>query len=407
MPNTALAAAPTAPPLSLSEAMARTLARNPALAVFGFRQQALDGSAITASLRPAVSLDAELENFAGTDGTDNTELTVALSSVIELGGKREARSQLVNSERFLLDADRQIAALDLLGEVTRRYVKVLAAAESVTLAGDAMRLALDTLRVVRARVTAGGAPMAEQRRAQATYTGAELRYRLSQQQLLVAERSLAAMWGDLDAEFSISGGQLYRIQTIGDFEDYFARALQNPLITRFASEARVQQSQLRLAQSQTKADVGWALGVRGSNETDSTSLIAGIQLPLFSGARAQGEIQRAHAALGEVTAREERARLNLHTQLYRAFATHKQAALAVSQLRTEIIPVLSRALEETEALYRAGGYRYQEWVAAREELLEARWKLIEEATRGLLAGAELEQLTAAPLVFEATPTSQE
>ncbi|WP_299596920.1 TolC family protein [uncultured Microbulbifer sp.] len=385
------------PPLTLQQAVSRTLERHPALAVFEYRHQSLDGRAQTANLRPALNLDAELENFAGTDGTENTEFTVGLSSVIELGGKRDARGQVIVSERRLLNIDREIQALDLLGEVTRRYVQVLSTTEQVALAGDAVHLAEDAVASVRARISAGAAPGVEQLRAEAALSRAQLQHRQLQKQLQAERVALAAMWGETRADFSVPTGQLYRLQAVDDFSTYFARAQQNPLLMRYASEARVQDAQLRLARTAARADLGWGLGVRQSNETDSTSLVAGVSLPLFSGRRAQGEIARNRAALEGIALREESARLQLHTQLYRAYSDRAQAVHAVQRLRADIIPTLARAMSETEALYRAGRYSYQEWVAAREELLDARSALIQSATRALLAEAEMEQLTAEPL----------
>ena len=390
------------PPLTLQQAVSRTLDRHPALAVFEYRHQSLDGRGQTANLRPALNLDAELENFAGTDGADNTEFTLGLSSVIELGGKRDARGEVIVSERLLLNVDREVQALDLLGEVTRRYVQVLSVTEQQALAGDAVQLAESALASVTARVSAGAAPGAEKLRASAALSRAQLHRQLLQKQLQAERMALAAMWGDTRADFSVAGGQLYRLPDVDNFSEYFARAQQNPALMRYASEARLQDAQVRLAASAARADVNWGLGVRQSNETDSTSLVAGVSVPLFSGRRAQGEIASARAARQGTVLREDAARLNLHTQLYRAYAERVQAVQSVRRLREQIIPALTRAMGETETLYRAGRYTYQDWVAAREELLDARRAVIESATRALLAGAEMEQLTAAPLLVDAT-----
>ncbi|WGL18463.1 TolC family protein [Microbulbifer bruguierae] len=394
-PSVSAAALVPPSPLSLQQAIRRTLQRNPSLAVFDFRDRALSGRAQTAALRPAINLDAELENFAGSDGGENAEFTVALSSVIELDGKRDARVAAVNSERLLLDMERQIRALDLLGEITRRFVRVLAGSEREALASDAVRLALDTLNAVNARVSAGGAPQAEKWRAQASLARARLALNGAQQALRADRIALAAMWGDLSAEFSVAGSALYDVGVAGDFATFFQWLEESPRLARFASEERVAAAQLRLARTSASADIGWSLGVRQSRETDSTSLVAGVIVPLFSGNRARGEIASAQAVLGGISPEREAARLNFYTQLNRAFSLRAQAIDSVRQLRAEIIPAQMRALEETERYYRAGRYGYQEWVSAREELLDARRALIDEATRALLAAAEIEQLTAA------------
>ncbi|TLM73996.1 TolC family protein [Microbulbifer harenosus] len=387
-----------APALTLGEAVARTLERHPSLAVFEFRQRVQDGRAATAALRPALNLDLELENAAGTNGADDAELTVGISSVVELGGKRGARGEVINAERRLLDADRQVQAMDLLGEVLRRYVRVLSTTELAALAESSVRLALDAVNGVEDRVAAGGAPQMELLRARAALARAQLALQRSQQQLEAERVALAAMWGETSAAFSVTGGELYRPGPAGDFEEYFARARQSPLLSRFASEARLNAAQLRLARSEASADLAWALGVRRSRETDSTSLVAGLSIPLWRGERARGGIDAAQAQFDGIAVRQRSAELNLHTQLYRAFNNRAQSIAAVHRLQTEIIPALSGALEESERYYLAGRYGYQEWVAAREELLDARRALIDEATAALLAGAEIEQLTAAPLI---------
>lgn len=124
------------PTVTLTEAVQRSLSQNPSLKVFPYRYAALTGQAEMAQLRPAYELGFEAENIAGTgnfSGVDSGEITIALSSVIEMGDKREARQGVVSYSRSVLEANLQVASLALLGEVTRRYVDVLAAQEQLSL----------------------------------------------------------------------------------------------------------------------------------------------------------------------------------------------------------------------------------------------------------------------------------
>ena len=76
--------------VSLSEAIQRTLANNPQLTAFKYKQKRLDGELATAGLKPEYNVSAELENFAGTgdvSGFSDAELTLSISSVVELGDK--------------------------------------------------------------------------------------------------------------------------------------------------------------------------------------------------------------------------------------------------------------------------------------------------------------------------------
>src|SRR5690606_4265086 len=120
----------------------------------------------------------------------------------------------------------------------------------------------------------------------------------------------------------------------------------------------------------------------------------GVSVPLFSGRRNEGDIRAARAAVDEVPLRREAALLNLHTQLHRAFSGRQQAVESVAALRGEVIPLLTRALAETRDAYERGLYSYTAWVAARQELIEARRATIAAASAALRYGAHIEQLTA-------------
>src|SRR5690606_24191502 len=141
------------------------------------RTTALRADVETARLTPPLALSAELENVAGSGaytGADSAELTLALASVFELGGKRQARAGVAQARLDRLESERQLAALDLAGTVTRRFVDVVAAQEQLALARDASLLAGQALASVQQRAKAGAAPAAEVLRARAALSQARL-----------------------------------------------------------------------------------------------------------------------------------------------------------------------------------------------------------------------------------------
>ncbi|WP_250462165.1 TolC family protein [Microbulbifer litoralis] len=395
--------APAQPPdtgkqLTLAEAIDRILAQNPELAVFRFRDAALAGRAQTVGLRPPLTLGGELENFGGEGGSEDAELTVSLSSVIELGGQRAARVHVAGARRDLLQAERQARALDLLGEVTRRYVDVLTAQQQLALARDSAALAGDTLGAVERRVQAAASPRAEALRARAALARARLAVQQWQRQLRYHKRALVSLWGGDNARFSLDPGELYRFPPSAGFGELYARARRNPAIARFASEDRLRAAQLRLAEAESSPDIGWSAGLRHSREIDETTLVAGVELPLFPVRRNTGAVATALAERQQVAREREAALLRLESRLFRAVSGREQALSAVEILGGEVVPTLREALAEVERAYRRGRYSYLEWVSAREELIGARRARIEAAGAALRYGAEIEQMTAAPLL---------
>lgn len=386
------------PQLTLTEAIDRTLARNPELAVFRFRDAALEGRTQTAALRPPLTLGGELEDFGGEGGSDAAELTVSLSSVIELGGQRSARVDVVSARRALLVAEEQSAALDLLGEVIRRYVDLLAAQERLALARDSAALAGDTLSAVEQRVEAAASPRAEALRARAALARSRIAVQSEERQLAIRKLALTSLWGGDSGAFRLDSAELYRFPASSGFAELYARAQRNPAIARFASEERLRAAQLRLAETESSLDIGWSAGVRRSRELDETTLVAGFELPLFPERRNTGAVATALAERQQVAAEREAALLRLKSRLYRAVTGREQALATVEALRGEVVPTLRDALAEVERAYRRGRYSYLEWVSAREELISARRAQIEAAAAVLRYGAEIEQMTAAPLL---------
>ncbi len=387
-------------PLTLSEALSRAMAQNPGLQVFDFRLQGLEGRRLTADQNPALEADLEVENFLGSDnlrGVDGAEYTLSLSSIFELGGKRQARVSVVDSRYGRVEAERRAETLDVLGQVTQRFVATLALQEKLQLAAEAVALAEATHEIVTRRADRGAAPQAEVLRARAALT----RSRIEQSRLGAAYESrkmaLASLWGDTSPDFQMLEGDLFQFGSSDNFDALYQRVSDSPAIQIYASEQRIREAEIQLARSQSESDIRWQVGVRRFEETDDTALTAGFSVPLFSGRRNRGEVQAALAARDEVRFRREDTLLRLHSRLFDAYHLRQQSIEAVEQIRSQMLPDLTEALTQTREAYERGRYSYVEWTAAQRELLSAREALVDAATTALLNQALIEQLTAQPL----------
>lgn len=387
-------------PLTLADALSRTMAEHPDLRVFDLRLKGLEGSRITAGLAPAYEAGLEVENVFGSgeqQGIDRAEYTLSLSSAIELGGKRRARTGVASSRYELLEAQREAETLDLLGQVTRHYIAALALQEKIDLAGQAAELNDATLKVVKRRARQGAVPEAEVLRARAGLAQSRIAYDALQTDYKKRKIALASMWGETQLDFHRLQGDLFQFGPSEQFDVLYQQVSESPAIKVYASELRLHEAQIQLAESQSETDIHWQIGARRFEETGDTALVAGISMPLFAGRRNRGEIQVARTAREEVAYRGESALLQLHSLLFAAYHTRQQNIEAVEQLRTTVLPDLTEALEMTRHAYERGRYSYEEWIAAQRELLSAREALIDAATRALLNQALIEQLTAAPM----------
>ncbi|GAA5317061.1 MAG: TolC family protein [Candidatus Pelagadaptatus aseana] len=390
----------------MEDAIAFTLKNNPLLYQYHFRHQSLMAQREASSLSPALELGIEIENIAGSgefNGVDSAETTLALSSVIELGAKARSRVAVVDARSDRLNFERQAATLDVLGELTALFIRTLATQESIALSKEAAALSERMLKTVRQRASKGAAPEAEVMRAKAALIRASVRLNAQHSSFERQRMALSSFWGSTNPHFSTLSGSLSVLDASGDFASLLQRAQRSPAIAIFASEARLKDAEVKLAQAQSRVDIGWQLGVRRFEETDDTAFTAGISIPLFSGKRNHGAVTSALAERNAVDYQQVDAQLKLHNRLFTAFSQRKENTAAVKQFSSQILPALEQALNLTRQAYETGRYRYQDWIAAQEELLTAKQQHIEAATAAQLNQALIEQLIAEPLTTDNLP----
>jgi cobalt-zinc-cadmium efflux system outer membrane protein len=395
--------APIRETLTLEDTIRMTLANNPSLYEFEFKQRVIDGESKTAALKPALSAGVELENLLGTgevSGIKELEVTLTLSSVLQLNDKPAARLNVLSERRIQQDVEKQIRTLDILGELNRRYIKVLVLQASLEVIKDAETLALYTLNAVTKRVEAGASPLLEQKRAQAALAQAKLDVSLAQQDLRFGLRSLSIMWGEQTPSFKRVEGDLFAFNKIASF-DALAVAIQSgPHINLFAKQSRVQAAQLRLAQANNLADIEWSAGLRRMQGIDETALVAGISVPLFQKERNLGEYEAHRARLDAIELQKQSNLRSLLHSVNQALGEHTRALLEVETIQLNVIPPLKEALDLVESAYLEGRFSYLEWVTTRQEFLTIRLTLIEAASQVHLSKTEIETLTGLALKTE-------
>ena len=395
--------APIRETLTLEDTIRMTLANNPSLYEFEFKQRVIDGESKTAALKPALSAGVELENLLGTgevSGIKELEVTLTLSSVLQLNDKPAARLNVLSERRIQQDVEKQIRTLDILGELNRRYIKVLVLQASLEVIKDAETLALYTLNAVTKRVEAGASPLLEQKRAQAALAQAKLDVSLAQQDLRFGLRSLSIMWGEQTPSFKRVEGDLFAFNKIASF-DALAVAIQSgPHINLFAKQSRVQAAQLRLAQANNLADIEWSAGLRRMQGIDETALVAGISVPLFQKERNLGEYEAHRARLDAIELQKQSNLRSLLHSVNQALGEHTRALLEVETIQLNVIPPLKEALDLVESAYLEGRFSYLEWVTTRQEFLTTRLTLIEAASKVHLSKTEIETLTGLALKTE-------
>ena len=386
--------------LSLQQAAKRVLSSHPQLQVFDWRIKAAEGQQQRSELKPGFELGIEVDDVLGNgemSGVKSAEVTVSLSSVIELGDKRQARMAVANANQALILAQQQAHSLDLLGELTQRYIAVLTLQQKVALAVQTVNMAEQAFTLVRQRVQHGGAPQAEQLRAQVALRQAQLQHGLLQVELQSSKQLLASLWGASQVDFNQVSGDLFLLADSPSFQTLYQQVLSTPAVEVYAAQQRASDALLALTQSQSASDVRWQIGAVRSQENHDFGLSAGFSVSLFDKQRNQGAVAATRAEAQAEQYEKETALLNLRARLYQAWQTHRYSVMAVKDMQRDILPALEQALQQTEQAYSRGRYGYAEWMSARQALQDAQLELVNAASTALSNQALIEQLAGVAL----------
>ena len=393
-------AAPTTPPLDLRQAFALTLERHPDLRRLPLQHAALTAEADLAAQTPAWSAGASVENVLGTGayrGADGAELTLSLGSALEPRARREARVGLARSHLAGLNIAAEGRRLDLLAEVARRYLDVLALQEETAALHAMLAQRRTAVAAARRRVTAGASPASVQLGAEAAQARAELELARTQAVTDAARRRLALMWGGEPA--GTVAGDLLSLPNTPNFDDLVKLLERTPDLQRFAGEARLREARLQLAQSQARPDIEWQVGLRRLQGSEDWALTGGLSVPLGNRRRAEPAIRAARAELDALALEREAGELDLRATLAEAHGRLEVDALAVRQTTEKVLPALERAESAAGQAYRAGALSYLEWAQLQADLLAARRDRIAAARDFHRALIEIQRLTAEPFVL--------
>lgn len=404
------AQAPSREVLTLDDAFARVAQSHPDLRLFDSRRGVLVAESDRAALRPALTAGLEVENALGSgeaSGFGGAEISLTLASVLERGGKLDARRTLAQSRIDALALQRETKRLDLLAEVARRYLAIAAAQHQRRIAELDIAQRRRTVAATQRRLAAGASPESVMLTAQAALARAELDRERAEQRHIAARQHLAALWGERGPAFDIVAGDPLTLPAVPDFAALTDLLAETPELARFADERRIGEARLQLARRQATPDLEWQVGVRRLQASDDFALVGSVAVPLGSAARAAPDIRVAEAELAMVEIEREAQGLALYSTLAEAHGGYRVAQSEASRLQSDVLPKLAKAEAAAERAYRAGAASYLEWAQLQSErtaALKQRLEAVLEAQRTLI---EIQRLIGQAFVAApAAPVSQ-
>lgn len=383
------------PVVTLNEALAMAMARNPALLAYGYHVEAAEGRLRQADTRPNPDLEVAMSDALGSGDfrtLRSAETTVSIAWAIERGSRRQ-QVEAARAGVDLAELDARILRLDTAAETARRFLACLAYQERLDFATEHVRLAEETIAAVQSRVDAGLATSAALARARAGLVRAELLEEDYSHELLSARHRLSAQWGESEPGFVAVAGDLRTLPVPEPVEVLLGRVARNPDLARFMSRERIADAELRVARAQSRPDWRVYAGVRRYEAHGDVALVGGVLIPVGVQDRHLGRIAEKRAEIRRVASERQAARVEIESAVHALHQQLRHGAESAAAVRDRLVPELEQALADVERAYRLGRTTHDDLAQAQAELLRARHDGLESGIGAHETLVEIQRLT--------------
>jgi cobalt-zinc-cadmium efflux system outer membrane protein len=376
---------------SLSDAVDRAMAANPAIAAARLTTAINQAGLAVAGEHPNPEVTAEVEK-------ETPKQSVGLALPLELGGKRGRRIAL--GEATLRAGEAEIAAtvVQIRTDVRRAYFEVLVAEARLDLLRELRDLSARVRDAAQTRFDSGDAPRLEVLQAGLSFAAAENDAATAEGSLTAARSRLNALLGQpLDAAPALS--------TPLDAGDPVPRALALNLARRGNAElalldrrADEQRARLALARALQTPDIVPTASLTHDAQPDFTyGWRAGvaITLPVFATHRAGVVVEQ--ATLDQLLAQRRAAEARIDSEVTAAAATAEAQRLAAVRYRDVILPQAREVEQLAQESYQLGQTGIAALLQALQASRDVRLRALDALAQRQTALADLERAIGAPL----------
>lgn len=368
----------TATNLSLQAALSLALINNPELQAFSWEVRATEALKLQAGLIPNPEIKLELGEYdAEGTGFDTAETSITLSQLILLGGKRSKRRTVAGLERDLSEQDYNAKRLDVFAETTQKFIDLLAAQKSVTLAKETLSLATKVHATANARVEAGKVSPLEESRTSIDLSMSKMLLVRSERELTALRTQLGTMWGNTQPTFTEVTGSLKTIMdAIPPIALLTEDLSQNPDVARWENEIKLREASVALERSIAIPDLSASAGLQQFEETGNDALKFGLGfvIPIFD--RNQGNIKAAKHQLSKVDNEKLAAIIQVQSDLTAAYQNLTASHFEATTLQRDILPAAQSAFDAASSGYKHGKFGYLEVLDAQRTMFSVRARYI-------------------------------
>jgi len=381
--------------ITLRDAVAHALINNPKLKAFSLEIRIAEARKLQAGLLPNPEIKVQVEEFGGKGdraGFDSSETSIQIGQLIELADKRSKRTHLAALGKDLAELDFESKRLDVMTDVARAFIGVLAAQEQLSLSKELVDLSEKAYSTVAERVRAGEDSPVEETKAKIALSNTRIEFVRAGKELVSARHQLAATWGSSNPAFEKVSGGFYDMSPAPSLEELAGLISQNPDIARWPAEKERRRAALDLEKAKASSDIKLGGGLQYYDEGDDSAFILGFSIPIPLFNRNQGNIQEAMYMLAKTEEQRKAVETNIGAALAEASTKLSSSFSEINILNNDVLPLARSAFDAAEQGYREGKFEYLVVLDAQRTFFEVRGRYLKALAGYHKARADVERL---------------
>lgn len=352
------------------------------------------GDIIQAGALPNPNLIVGLNTIGkNLDNEEENELTVAISQLIELGGKRSARVRYSQAGRCAAAWQLEMQRNALRVELLHNFIKIAAMEQILATTQSLHELSGKNIECVIAQETSGKTSSLETKKAEIACRSIQLKLLKRNVELKRMKNELLALWRDGPADFKGVDYSILEITPPVPFETLVLALDENPEILHGRAELMKAWEMIGVQKAGQIPDVALQIGVTTQKFTQDPTLNVGFSVPLPIFDQNRGNVYSAISSYNQAYYSQEQLEKRLRSELATYHAEWDAAYEMAVEIRDTILPHAQTSYDMALVAFNEGKFNYLDLLDAETTLFSVKQDFIEAAEEYHHKKAEILKLT--------------
>lgn len=383
--------------LTLPQALALVLQNNPELTAAAREISAFEGTRLQASVFRNPDFITETEEINSHNRNIQPFVTLRISQLFELGGKRHARMNVAGLGQEVAQQAYEVRRIEIMARTADAFIDVLEGQSLTEVLEDTQQLTEMALGTANKRVAADKAPPMEAIRSKVNLSTVGVELEQARRNLAAAKTRLALLWGEAAPQFSVVQGELESFVVIPSLERLLEHIEASPVLQQSSKQVAQREAMFEFENTRRIPDIRLGAAIRRYLELEQNTALLDMSIPIPIFDRNQGNRLEAQQRIYQARDQRMAIELQLRAELTRVYESLLAAQRETQVLRDEVLPGARKAFELINRGYQLGKFSFLEMLDAQRAYFQSRTLYVRALANYQRLVNALERLVATPL----------